>query len=232
MPFFMMFDPLYLLFVALPSLVLLGLSTLAVKGSFHKYSQINNSKRITGAQAAEQILRNHGISNVRIERVGGKLTDHFDPKTLTIRLSDKVYSSTSIAAVGIAAHEAGHAVQHAERYAPMKIRHAIVPICNFGSSVGIWIMILGFIIEGFEFLVPVGILLFSTVVIFQLVTLPVEFNASRRAMQSIHSLQLLEHNEAKGARKVLTAAAMTYVAAMLQSVITVLFWIIRARGRR
>ena len=232
MPFFMMFDPLYLLLVALPSLLLLGISTIAVKGSFSKYSKIANSRGITGAQAAEQILRNYGISNVRIERVGGKLTDHFDPRTMTIRLSDKVFNSTSIAAVGVAAHEAGHAVQHAEKYAPMKIRAAIVPVCNFGSSAGMILFFIGMFLQGFEFLMPVGILLFSTVVIFQLVTLPVEFNASRRAMQSINSMQLLEHNEAKGARKVLTAAAMTYVAAMLQSILTLLWLVLRSRGRR
>jgi len=231
MPFFMMFDMQYLMLVVLPGLLLMGLATLAVKGSFHKYSKIRNSRNLTGAQAAEQILRSYGVSNVRVERVSGKLTDHFDPKAMAVRLSDKVHDSTSIAAVGIAAHEAGHAIQHAEKYAPIKIRMAIVPLCNFGSSIGIWVMIIGFWMEMFELMV-LGILLFSTVLVFQLITLPVEFNASRRAMQAIHSLHLLEADEARGARKVLTAAAMTYVAAMLQSIITILFWVMRARSRR
>ena len=170
---------------------------------------------MTGFDAARKILDKNGLYNVRIERVSGNLTDHFDPKTNVVRLSDSVYDSQSVAAVGVAAHEAGHAVQYAEKYTPMELRGAILPVANIGSTAGIALAILG-IFLAMEFLSYVGIGLFIAVVIFQLVTLPVEFNASRRAVNALEGGYLSEE-ELKGTKKVLSAAALTYVAALLVS---------------
>ena len=211
------FDPYYLLLI-LPAFIISLIAQFKVKSTFAKYSKMNSARHLTGAQAAESVLRAHGVYNVSIERVGGNLTDHFDPKANVIRLSDSVYGSTSVAAIGVAAHEAGHAVQYAEKYAPITIRNKLVPIVNFGSSVSWFALLLGIILS-FDWLVFVGIGLFSFATLFQLITLPVELNASNRAMNTIRGQMLLaDEDETKGARKVLTAAAMTYVAAVVMSI--------------
>lgn len=211
------FDPYYLLLI-LPAFIISLIAQFKVKSTFAKYSKMNSARHLTGAQAAESVLRAHGVYNVSIERVSGNLTDHFDPKANVIRLSDSVYGSTSVAAIGVATHEAGHAVQYAEKYAPITIRNKLVPIVNFGSSVSWFALLLGIALS-FDWLVFVGIGLFSFATLFQLITLPVELNASNRAMSTIRGQMLLaDEDETKGARKVLTAAAMTYVAAVVMSI--------------
>ena len=211
------FDIYYLVLID-PAFILTLIAQIKVKSTFSKYSGFLSSKNVTGAEAAEAVLSAHGVTDVRVERVSGNLTDHFDPRTKVIRLSDSVYSSTSVAAIGVAAHEAGHAVQHAEGYSPIKVRNTLVPIVNFGSSFSWIALMLGFAFSN-NILILVGIGLFSFATLFQLVTLPVELNASKRAMQTIASSGLLaEGTERKGAGKVLTAAAMTYVAAVVMSI--------------
>ena len=205
----------YYLILIVPAFILSLVAQIKVKSTFSKYTGLLSSKSITGAEAAEAVLSAHGVTDVRVERVSGNLTDHFDPRTKVIRLSDSVYGSTSVAAIGVAAHEAGHAVQHAEGYSPIKVRNSLVPIVNIGSSFS-WIAIaLGFAFSN-NILILVGIGLFSFATLFQLVTLPVELNG---AMQTIAGRNLLaEGDERKGAGKVLTAAAMTYVAAVVMSI--------------
>ncbi len=208
----------YYLVLIIPAFILSLVAQIKVKSTFSKYSGVLSSKNLTGAEAAREVLSAHGVNDVRIERVSGNLTDHFDPRTKVIRLSDSVYSSVSVAAIGVAAHEAGHAVQHAKDYSPIKIRNSLVPIVNFGSSFSWIALMLGFAFSN-NILILVGIGLFSFATLFQLVTLPVELNASKRAMQTICSKNLLsEGGERKGAGKVLTAAAMTYVAAVVMSI--------------
>lgn len=208
----------YYLVLIVPAFILSLIAQIKVKSTFSKYSGLLSSKNVTGAEAAEAVLSAHGVTDVRVERVSGNLTDHFDPRTKVIRLSDSVYSSTSVAAIGVAAHEAGHAVQHAEGYSPIKVRNTLVPIVNFGSSFSWIALMLGFAFSN-NILILVGIGLFSFATLFQLVTLPVELNASKRAMRTIASSGLLaEGTERKGAGKVLTAAAMTYVAAVVMSI--------------
>lgn len=224
----MYFD--YLWFM-LPGLLLALYAQFKVKHTFSVYSKVSNSRGLTGADAAREVLRQNGVDNVRIERVSGELTDHYDPKSNVIRLSDSVYSSVSVAAVGVAAHEAGHAVQYAQSYGPIKLRAAIVPACNIGSQIGIPLAVIGAVMD-FYGLVIAGIALFGLAVVFQIVTLPVEFNASRRALQAIKNSSLLMGDEYSGARSVLTAAAMTYVAAMIQAIMTLLYYITRLTGNR
>jgi Zn-dependent membrane protease YugP len=202
-----------------------------VNSSFKKYSQVLSNRRITGAQAAFEILRYYGITNVQIEKVSGNLTDHFDPKANVIRLSDKVYNSTSVAAIGVACHEAGHAAQYAENYSAIKIRNTILPLANIGSKAGIPLAIIGLFLS-FEPLVLAGIVFFSFAVLFQLVTLPVEFNASKRALAVISKVDILSDDEKKGARSVLSAAAMTYVASLAVSVANLLRLILSMNRRR
>ena len=210
------FDMTYLIFV-LPCLILSLWASANVNSTFRKYSNQFSARRITGAQAAQRVLSANGVSGVRIERISGNLTDHFDPKTNVIRLSDSVYDATSTAAIGVACHEAGHAVQYAQHYAPIKLRAAIVPITNIGSRLAMPLILLGLLFsfgESFSYtFVYLGIACFGLSVVFQLVTLPVEFNASRRAMEAIESGNILTEEEQRGARKTLTAAALTYVAA-------------------
>ncbi len=224
----MYFD--YLWFM-LPGLLLALYAQFKVKHTFSVYSKVSNSRGLTGADAAREVLRQNGVDNVRIERVSGELTDHYDPRSNVIRLSDSVYSSVSVAAVGVAAHEAGHAVQYAQSYGPIKLRAAIVPACNIGSQIGIPLAVIGAVMD-FYGLVIAGIALFGLAVVFQIVTLPVEFNASRRALQAINSSSLLTGDEYSGARRVLTAAAMTYVAAMIQAIMTLLYYVTRLTGNR
>lgn len=216
--FFYGYDLTYFLFM-IPCLILSMYCSAKVNSTFKKYSQVANRRRITGAQAAHQVLAAHGITGVTIEQTSGHLTDHFDPRTNTIRLSESVYNNTSVAAVGVAAHEAGHAVQHAQGYVPNKIRSAIVPIANIGSKLS-WILIfVGFLLPvQYNFVITLGIIFFSAAVLFTLVTLPVEFDASKRALATIKNNNLLSSEEYDGAKSTLTAAAMTYVAAAATAV--------------
>ncbi len=221
----------YYIILVVPALILSVIAQIGVKGTYKRYSNILNSRGLTGAAAAQKVLAFYGIYNVRIEQVSGKLTDHYDPRANVIRLSSGVYSGSSIAAVGVACHEAGHAAQHAQNYAPIKIRNAILPVANIGSSAGIYLAIIGFFL-GFSILVNIGILLFAFVVLFQLVTLPIEFNASSRAIKVIDETGLLDAEEQRGAKKMLAAAAMTYVASLLVSIMSLLRLILRFNSRR
>ena len=210
------FDTTYLILV-LPCIILSLWASANVKSTFNRYNKQLSARHITGAMAAERVLRAHGVYNVRIEQVGGNLTDHYDPKANVIRLSDSVYNSTSTAAIGVACHEAGHAVQYAQNYGPIKLRAAIIPVTNIGSRLAMPLILLGVLLAFMEtfsyFFIYLGIACFGLSLIFQLVTLPVEFNASRRAMRAIADSELLTSEEQRGARKTLTAAALTYVAA-------------------
>ena len=210
------FDWTYLVLI-MPCILLSLWASSNVNSTFKKYSQQYSSRRLTGAEAAQRVLSANGVRGVRIDRVSGNLTDHFDPKTNVIRLSDSVYSSTSTAAIGVACHEAGHAVQYAENYAPIKLRAAIIPLTNFGSRIAMPLILAGILLTTMgrfsDTLVYLGIAAFGMSLVFQIITLPVEFNASRRAMRAISDAELLTSEEQRGARKTLTAAAMTYVAA-------------------
>ena len=210
------FDWTYIVLV-LPCIIFSMWASSSVNSTFKRFSQKYSSRRITGAQAAQRELSHNGVSGVRIERVSGNLTDHYDPRTNVLRLSDSVYDSTSVAAIGVAAHEAGHAVQYARHYAPIHFRAAIIPITNIGSKLAMPLILLGVVLNfmgGISTgLIYLGIAAFALSLLFQVVTLPVEFNASRRAMRAISDAELLTADEQRGARKTLTAAAMTYVAA-------------------
>lgn len=221
---------LYQLLFVVPAIIFSLIMSANVKSTFRKYSQVRNSRGITGAQAAKMILDANGLSHVRIEMCAGELSDHFDPRTNVVRLSESVYHSTSVASVGVAAHEVGHACQHNLGYAPIKIRNTILPIANIGSAFAIPLVLIGFLFE-FSGLVTLGIVFFSAAVVFQLVTLPVEINASKRAMASLSQYGVLSEEEAKGTKKVLTAAAMTYVASLAVSLMQLLRLILLARNR-
>ena len=217
--------------LVVPFIIISMIAQYKVKSTYKRYAAIQNFRGLTGAAAAQQVLSYYGITDVTIRQISGTLTDNFNPTNKVISLSGDIYNGTSIAAVGIACHEAGHAAQHAENYAPIKIRNSIIPICNIGSTIGLPLAILGYIL-GFGPLVYVGLILYAAVFVFQLVTLPVEFNASSRAMKVIKETNLLFEDEVDGARSVLAAAAMTYVAAMLVSLGNLLRFVIRFSGRR
>lgn len=235
MPHYYGFDMTYLVLV-LPLVILSLWASSNVNHTFKKYSQQASARKLTGAQAAQRVLSSHGITNVRIERVSGNLTDHYDPKSNVIRLSDSVYGNPSTAAIGVACHEAGHAVQYANNYFPIKVRAAIIPVTNFGSKLAMPLILLGLVLSilgDFSYtLVYLGIACFGLSLVFQLVTLPVEFNASRRALSAIENSQLLTSDELTGARKTLSAAAMTYVAAAAVSLAQLLRLILLFGGRR
>lgn len=233
MPFFYGFDWTYLVFIV-PCIIITLICQINVKSTFSKYSKIRNSRNLTGAQAAEYVLRKNGVTGVRIEQVAGSMTDHFDPRTNVIRLSETVYNNTSVAAVGVACHEAGHAVQHAEGYMPNKIRSAVLPMAKIGSQLSWILILLGLIFTakiGFVMLY-IGIILFSLSVLFTIATLPVEFNASKRALECIKESDLLYGEEYTGAKRTLQAAAMTYVSAALTAIMQLLRLIIIANNRR
>lgn len=231
MPYFGFFADYYYIILVVPMLVLSIVAQVMVKSTYAKQSKIMSTRGITGAQAAARVLYHYGINDVRIElSPSGKLSDHFDPRSNTIRLSEGVFSSNSVAAIGIACHEAGHAAQHAQGYLPIKIRNKILPVCNIGSHLGIPLAIIGYWL-GFEPLVAFGLLLYSFIALFQLVTLPVELNASRRAVNVIEETSMLQPDEIGGAKKVLTAAAMTYVTALLVSLANLLRLILRLNRR-
>lgn len=231
----MFFDWTYVVLV-MPFVILSLWASTRVNSTFKKYSQQHSRRGITGADAAQRVLRANGVTNVRIEQVSGNLTDHFDPRSNVIRLSDGVYSSTSTAAIGVACHEAGHAVQYAVGYAPIKLRAAIIPITNIGSRLAMPLILIGLLLTALEDLsytfVYLGIGCFGLSLIFQLITLPVEFNASRRALRAIEDGQLLTEEEQQGAKKTLSAAAMTYVAATAVSLAQLLRLLMLFGGRR
>ena len=219
----------YYFILVIPAMLVSLWAQIRVKGTYSKMSKLQNTRGLTGAQAAQRVLSYYGITDVRIEPVAGSLTDHYDPRDNVIRLSQGVYNASTIAAVGIACHEAGHAAQHAESYKPIAVRNAILPVANIGSSSGLWIAVIGLMLN-WTILVQIGIILYAFVALFQLVTLPVEFNASSRALKVIDETGMLQGEEYKGARKVLSAAAMTYVAALLVSIMSLLRLILRARS--
>ncbi|MBS5703298.1 MAG: zinc metallopeptidase [Butyricicoccus pullicaecorum] len=232
MPYYYGFDYYYLVLV-LPCVLLAFWAQARVNSTFQKYSRVYSRRNMTGAQAAAAVLRSGGVNNVRIERVSGHLTDHFDPRDNVIRLSDSVYSSTSVASIGVAAHEAGHAVQYAAGYVPMKLRAVIIPATNLGSMLSMPLILMGFLFN-FGVLITVGIAFFGLSTLFQLVTLPVELNASNRALEAIREGGLLYDDEYPMAKKTLWAAAMTYVAALAVSLAQLLrlILIFGNRGRR
>lgn len=223
------FDSTYIL-VLIGVILTLGASA-KVRSTFAKYSRIRSISGMTGAEAAERILHNSGIYDVRIEQVSGSLNDHYDPRKKVLRLSDSVYGQRSIAAIGVAAHECGHAIQDDKNYAPLKFRGALVPVANFGSMISWPIIIIGLLLGGSQTLINVGILLFSLAVLFQLVTLPVEFNASKRAVARLGETGILYGDELKQSKKVLDAAALTYVAAAAATILQLLRLIILFGGR-
>ena len=229
--YFYGFDWTYI-YIVLPCLLLAMFASAKVNSTFKRYSKQISARGITGREAAMRVLRANGVSNVSIERVAGNLTDHYDPKANVIRLSASVYDSASTAAIGVACHEAGHAVQYAENYAPIKLRAAIIPVTNIGSKLALPLILLGILFGSSYTLIYLGIAMFALSLVFQLVTLPVEFNASRRAMQAIEDTEILSDQELTGARKTLTAAAMTYVAAVAVSAAQLLRLILLFGGRR
>ena len=234
-PYYYGIDMTYL-YLVLPCILLSLWASHNVNSTFEKYSRQFNRRHLTGAEAARRVLQANGVHGVRIDRVSGKLTDHFDPKTNVIRLSDNVYDSTSTAAIGVACHEAGHAVQYAVDYAPMKVRAAIIPLTNFGSRIAMPLILAGILFSTFgvfsDALVNLGIACFGFSLVFQLVTLPVEFNASHRAIRTIEEAGILTEEEQRGAKKTLKAAAMTYVAATAVALAQLLRLIALFGGRR
>ena len=226
----MYFDYYYLVLVV-PTLLLSLYAQFKVKSAFSKYSQVQTIRKISGKEAAALLLRSNSISNVTIQRVGGSLSDHYDPSHKVLRLSEPVYDKTSIAAVGVAAHETGHAIQDKEKYAPLVLRSTLVPVANIGSSAGPYLALAGIIFR-MNLLLNIGIILFACAVLFYLVTLPVEIDASRRALKVLEHNAVLSQEELKGAKKVLSAAALTYVASALTAMANLLRLILISRDRR
>ena len=226
------YDPTYVM--VLIGVVICMLASANVNRTFQKYSRIRSHSGMTGREAAERLLHANGIYDVTVQRVAGNLTDHYDPRNKTLNLSDSTYASTSVAAIGVAAHECGHAVQHANGYAPLKIRGSLVPVANFGSTLAWPLILIGFLIQGNAsvLLINLGILLFSAAVLFQIVTLPVEFNASSRALKSLETNGILYTEEVADTRKVLRAAALTYVASAASAILQLLRLILISGGRR
>lgn len=225
-------DPTYILVVI--GAVICMIASARVKGTFNKYSQLRSMSGMNGAQVAQRVLQAAGIYDVQVRHVSGSLTDHYDPRTKTVNLSDPVYNATSVAALGVAAHECGHAIQHAKSYAPLSIRSALVPIANFGSMLAWPVILIGlfFNTRSSGLIIDIGILLFSAAVLFQLVTLPVEFDASRRALVMLRTLGILADDELKYTRRVLKSAALTYVASAAAAILQLLRIILITNGRR
>lgn len=228
----MYFDPTYVL--VLIGVVICLLAQAKVKGTFNRYARVANMRNMTGAEAAERVLRSAGIYDVRIEHVSGQLTDHYDPRSKVLRLSDSVYGQASVAAVGVAAHECGHAIQHAKGYAPLKVRGVLVPVANFGSAIAWPLILIGLLLGSYSsnLFIELGILAFSAAVLFQLITLPVEFNASSRALRILADTGVMQGDELRGARKVLSAAALTYVASAASAILQLLRIVLLTGGRR
>ncbi len=225
-------DPTYILVVI--GAVICMIASARVKGTFNKYSQLRSMSGMNGAQVAQRMLQAAGIYDVQVRHVSGSLTDHYDPRTKTVNLSDPVYNATSVAALGVAAHECGHAIQHAKSYAPLSIRSALVPIANFGSMLAWPVILIGLLFNtrSSGLIIDIGILLFSAAVLFQLVTLPVEFDASRRALVMLRTQGILADDELKYTRRVLKSAALTYVASAAAAILQLLRIILITNGRR
>lgn len=225
-------DPTYILVVI--GAVICMIASARVKGTFNKYSQLRSLSGMNGAQVAQRVLQAAGIYDVQVRHVSGSLTDHYDPRTKTVNLSDPVYNATSVAALGVAAHECGHAIQHAKSYAPLSIRSALVPIANFGSMLAWPVILIGLLFNtrSSGLIIDIGILLFSAAVLFQLVTLPVEFDASRRALVMLRTQGILADDELKYTRRVLKSAALTYVASAAAAILQLLRIILITNGRR
>lgn len=215
----------------IPAILLSIYAQYRISSSYKKYSKIHAESGLTGAQAARGLLNSSGLYDVRVEPIGGRLSDHYDPRTRIIRLSEDVYHGNSLSSVAVAAHETGHALQHASGYFPLQLRSSFVPVANFGSGAGPILIMVGLFMPTFDWLLQIGILAFTFAVIFQLITLPVEFNASSRAMSLLQERGMLGRNEMGGARSVLNAAALTYVAAALAAVLQLIRFILIARGR-
>ncbi len=226
------YDPTYVL--VLIGVIICAIASARVNRVFNRYSKVRNYHGMTGREAAEKILHANGIYDVSVEHISGKLTDHYDPRNKILRLSDSTYASTSVAAIGVAAHECGHAVQHQMAYLPLKIRGALVPVVNFGSTISWPMILIGMFLNGRSavLLINLGILLFSTALLFQIVTLPVEFNASRRAVKILQGTQMLREEEVKGVKKVLKAAALTYVASAVSTMLQFLRLLLITSSRR
>ena len=233
---FFYFD--WTILILIPAMIFAIVAQIMVKSTFEKYNKVRNFRGMSGAEAARRVLDRNGLYDVKIERVRGHLTDHYDPRTNVIRLSEATHDSVSVAAIGVAAHEAGHAVQHATGYFPIKVRSAIIPVTQIGSQLAMPIFLLGILLSYAQYITPevggaimgAGILLFSLTAFFQLVTLPVEFNASSRALKVLEETEILYGEELSGAKKVLSAAAMTYVAALASSLASLFRLILIARG--
>ena len=225
-------DPTYILVVI--GAVICMIASARVKGTFNKYSQLRSMSGMNGAQVAQRVLQAAGIYDEQVRHVSGSLTDHYDPRTKTVNLSDPVYNATSVAALGVAAHECGHAIQHAKSYAPLSIRSALVPIANFGSMLAWPVILIGLLFNtrSSGLIIDIGILLFSAAVLFQLVTLPVEFDASRRALVMLRTQGILSDDELKYTRRVLKSAALTYVASAAAAILQLLRIILITNGRR
>lgn len=225
-------DPTYILVVI--GAVICMIASARVKGTFNKYSQLRSMSGMNGAQVAQRVLQAAGIYDVQVRHVSGSLTDHYDPRTKTVNLSDPVYNATSVAALGVAAHECGHAIQHAKSYAPLSIRSALVPIANFGSMLAWPVILIGLLFNARSsgLIIDIGILLFSAAVLFQLVTLPVEFDASRRALVMLRTQGILADDELRYTRRVLKSAALTYVASAAAAILQLLRIILITNGRR
>jgi hypothetical protein len=223
----MLFEPMYFLFI-LPGLALSMWASFRTKSAFEKYSRIRSGSGLTGAQAARMMLDRAGLHDVKIERAHGVLSDHYNPMTRSLALSEPVYDTPSIAAIGVATHEAGHAIQHAEHYKPLWLRSLLVPTANIGSNIGYFVMVIGLLISASN-LILIGAALFSMVLLFQIVTLPVEFDATARAKELVVAQGIITSNEREGVDKVLNAAALTYVAAAVSTLLTLLYFLTRAR---
>lgn len=224
------YDPTY--FLVIIAALISMIASMRVNSTFQKYSKVRCASGMTGADVARRILSLSGITDVEVEHVSGRLSDHYDPRRKVLRLSDSVFNSQSVAALGVAAHECGHAIQHQKNYAPLGLRSLLVPVASLGSNLGIPLVIAGLIFGALDFLIPIGIWIFIFAVLFQVVTLPVEFNASRRAIRVLGDYGLMQREEIGIVKKVLGAAAMTYVAAAAASILQLLRLVILAGGRR
>ena len=222
-------DPTMVLLI--PAILLSLYAQFKISSSYKHYSQIRSQSGLTGAQAARAILNSNGLYDVRVEPIRGHLSDHYDPRTRVINLSEDVYQGTSLSSVAVAAHETGHALQHASGYFPMQLRSSFVPVANFGSGAGTMLIMVGLFVPQFGLILQLGILAFTFAVLFQLITLPVEYNASHRALTLLQEGRMLGGEEVRGARSVLNAAALTYVAAALAAVLQLVRFILIARGR-
>ena len=221
-----MFDMKYILYVMIPGMIISGGASLLVKAAFNRYSKVRSRRGYTGAQAAARLLQMAGITDVQIVPTSGYLSDHYNPQSKQLALSESVYSSNSLAAVGVACHEAGHAIQHATNYAPLGIRSALVPAAGIGSNIGYMVMALGLFVS--PFVVGIGALIFSAVLVFQLVTLPVEFDATARAKRLVVEAGIVDEDERYGIDRTLNAAALTYVAAVITTLLTLLYYLMRS----